>query len=69
MYKYFKSLELIAVFAGAGAGIGRAIILLLIFVSARPVLADLDKNDDVSLLDLSMLPNDLLRAADRKNAQ
>lgn len=69
MYKCFKLLQSIAVYASAGAGIGRAIILFLIVVAAWPVPADLDKNDAVSLLDLSMLPNDHLRGADRKNAQ
>ena len=39
MYKYFKSFESIAVFIDARAGISRAIILLLIFVAAQPVLA------------------------------
>ncbi len=68
-YKCFKSLEPIAVTVSAGAGIGRAIILLLIFAAARPVLADLDKNDALSLLDLSMFANDFLRGADLTNAQ
>jgi len=69
MYKCFKSLESITVFAGTGADIGRAIILLLIFVSTRPVLTYLDKNDAVSLPDLSMFANELLRGADLTNAQ
>ncbi len=69
MYKCFKSLEPRAVSAGAVAGIGRVIILLLIFFATRPVLTDLDKNDAVSLLDPSILPNDHLRGANRKNAQ
>ncbi|NQT01980.1 MAG: methyltransferase domain-containing protein [Planctomycetes bacterium] len=41
MYKCFKSLEPRVVSAGAVAGIGRVIILLLIFVIAPPAQADL----------------------------
>ena len=39
MYKYFKLLATIAVSVSARTGIGRTIILLLIFVATRPVLA------------------------------
>ncbi len=68
MYKHFKSFESITVFAGTGADIGRAIILLLVFVSTRPVMTDLDKIDAVSLLNLSMFVNDHLRDASLTNA-